>query len=83
MGIIEISEIIIGLILILFGIMAVSSKKVLNSIIYLSIMSMLAVVSFVFMKSPDVGITEAVIGSGMATALFLFTLFSAKKEGDK
>ncbi len=83
MGIIEVSEIIIGLILILFGIMAVSSKKVLNSIIYLSIMSMLAVVSFVFMKAPDVGITEAVIGSGMATALFLFTLFSSKKEGDK
>lgn len=83
MGIIEISEIIIGLILILFGIMAVSAKKVLNSIIYLSIMSMLAVVSFVFMRSPDVGITEAVIGSGMATALFLFTLFSAKKGGDK
>jgi len=79
----EIIEIIVGLTLLVFAFLAVESKKLINSIIYLSILSMLSVVSFVFMKAPDVAITEAVIGSGLVTAVFIFTLFSIKKAGDK
>lgn len=48
--------------------------------IYLSLLSMLAVVAFVFMKAPDVAITEAVIGSGLVTALFVFTLMATKDK---
>lgn len=83
MEIFKVIEIVIGVILIGLGFMAVSTKKLINSIIYLSIMSMLAVVSFVIMKAPDVAITEAVIGSGLVTAIFVFTLFGAEKAGDK
>jgi energy-converting hydrogenase B subunit D len=79
----QIIEIIVGFALLLFAFMAIESKKLINSIIYLSILSMLSVVSFVFMKAPDVAITEAVIGSGLVTAVFIFTLFSLKKAGDK
>ena len=43
---------------------------------------MLAAIAFVIMRAPDVAITEAVIGSGLVTALFVFTLFSKKKEGE-
>jgi energy-converting hydrogenase B subunit D len=35
------------------------------------------------MKAPDVALTEAVIGSGLVTALFVFTLLSIKKEDAK
>ncbi|MBM7558439.1 Na(+)/H(+) antiporter subunit B [Marinitoga litoralis] len=76
-------EIIVGITLLVFAFLAIESKKIINSIIYLSILSMLSVVSFVFMKAPDVAITEAVIGSGLVTAVFIFTLFSIKKAGDK
>lgn len=79
----QIIEIIVGFALLIFAFMAIESKKIINSIIYLSILSMLSVVSFVFMKAPDVAITEAVIGSGLVTAVFIFTLFSLKKAGDK
>ncbi|WGS64853.1 Na(+)/H(+) antiporter subunit B [Marinitoga aeolica] len=79
----QIIEIIVGFALLIFAFMAIESKKLINSIIYLSILSMLSVVSFVFMKAPDVAITEAVIGSGLVTAVFIFTLFSLKKAGDK
>jgi len=44
---------------------------------------MLAVVSVVLMKEPDVASTEAVIGSGLVTALFIFTLLSVRKEESK
>jgi uncharacterized MnhB-related membrane protein len=44
---------------------------------------MLAVVAFVMLKAPDVAITEAVIGSGLVTSLFVFTLLSTRKEAKK
>ncbi|KAF2956314.1 hydrogenase subunit MbhD domain-containing protein [Marinitoga sp. 38H-ov] len=79
----QIVEILVGITLLIFAFLAIESKKIINSIIYLSILSMLSVISFVFMKAPDVAITEAVIGSGLVTAVFIFTLFSIKKVGDK
>jgi len=79
---INIVEIVVGALLIFLGVMAVSSRKMINSIIYLSLMSMLAVLSFVFMKAPDVAITEAVIGSGLVTSIFIFTLLATQKAGD-
>ena len=83
MEIFKILEISVGLLMIILGFMAIGSKKLINSIIYLSIMSMLAVVSFVIMRAPDVAITEAVIGSGLVTAIFVFTLFFTEKAGEK
>ncbi|OPL07864.1 MAG: sodium:proton antiporter [delta proteobacterium ML8_F1] len=76
-------EIMVALLLILLSLLAIFSKKLITAIIYLSIVSMLAVLSFALMKAPDVAITEAVIGSGLVTAVFLFTLFSMRKEGEK
>jgi len=75
-------EIVIGALMLVLGILAINTKKLFSSVIYLSIISMLAVVAFVLMKAPDVAITEAVIGSGLVTAIFVFTLFSVKKEGE-
>lgn len=79
----QIIEILVGITLLVFAFLAIESKKIINSVIYLSILSMLSVISFIFMKAPDVAITEAVIGSGLVTAVFIFTLFSIKKAGDK
>ena len=33
-------------------------------------------------KEGDVAVTEAVIGSGLVTSLFVFTLLSARKVGN-
>ncbi len=80
---IEIIGIIAGFIMILFALMAIESKKLLNSIVFLSITSLLSVVEFIIMKAPDVAITQAVIGSGLMTSLFVFTLMTMKKSGEK
>lgn len=81
MGFLEIVEIVVGVLMVVFGVLAINTKKLINSVIFLSIISMLAVISFVLMKAPDVAITEAVIGSGLVTAIFVFTLFGVKKAG--
>lgn len=79
-------EIIVAVLLIILALLAISAKQLLHSVLYLSGMSMLAVLSFLLMESPDVAITEAVIGAGLVTAIFLFTFLaekSDKKVGDK
>ena len=83
MTILQIVEIVVGVAMIVFGILAINTKKLINSVIFLSIISMLAVVSFMLMRAPDVAITEAVIGSGLVTAIFVFTLYTTKKAGEK
>lgn len=76
-------EVVLALLMIFCGFMAVESKKIIHSVIYLSFLSMLAVLGFVIMHAPDVAVTEAVIGSGLVSALFLFTLMATNtaKEG--
>ncbi len=83
MTILEIIEIVVGAAMLVFGVLAINSKKLINSVIFLSVISMLAVVSFMLMRAPDVAITEAVIGSGLVTALFVFTPYTTKKAGKK
>jgi len=82
MSIYDVLEITAGVLMLVFAILALNNKKLITSVIYLSILSMMAVVAFVLMKAPDVAITEAVIGSGLTTALFVFTLFARKKAGE-
>ncbi len=79
----DIVSIVIGVLLLVMAFMAVNSKKLIKSVLYLSALSMLAVVSFVMLKAPDVAITEAVIGSGLVTSLFVFTLLSVRRRDAK
>ncbi|MFH1692924.1 MAG: hydrogenase subunit MbhD domain-containing protein [Bacillota bacterium] len=73
----------VSILLLIIAFLAVSEKKLIKSVIFLSALSMLSVVSFVIMKAPDVALTEAVIGSGLVTSLFVFTLLSIKKVESK
>lgn len=76
----DIASLVVGVLLLLMAFLAINTKKLIKSVLYLSGLSMLAVVSFVMLKAPDVAITEAVIGSGLVTALFVFTLLSVSRR---
>ncbi len=79
----EIMSLFISVLLVVIAFLAINAKKLIHSVLYLSALSMLAVVAFVLMKAPDVAITEAVIGSGLVTALFIFVLLSIKRRDAK
>lgn len=53
---------------------AVFSRSLLSSIIALSVLSADVAVLFVVLQAPDVAMTEAVIGTGLVTAIFIITL---------
>ncbi|ACR80738.1 MULTISPECIES: hydrogenase subunit MbhD domain-containing protein [Kosmotoga] len=65
---------IIGVIVIVGAIIAIETKNLLTSVVMLSLVSLLSVVLFIFMKAPDVAITEVSVGAGLTTAIFLLTL---------
>lgn len=83
MEVINIVEIVVSVLLVVLAFLAINSKSLIKAVMFLSSMSMLAVVGFVLMKAPDVAVTEAVIGSGLVTSLFVFTLLAARKVGKK
>jgi len=80
---INIVEIVISVLLVGLAFLALSGKSMIRSVMFLSLLSMLSVISFVLMQAPDVAVTEAVIGSGLVTSLFVFTILAKKKAGAK
>ena len=79
--VINIVEIVVSVLLVGLAFLALNGKSMIRAVMFLSLLSMLSVIAFVIMQAPDVAITEAVIGSGLVTSLFVFTLLSKKKEG--
>jgi len=77
---ISIIIIILGAVMIVAGIVAVHLKSVLSAIITAGVISLLASVIYLLLGSPDVAMTEASIGSGLTTIVFLFALNKVKKE---
>ncbi|RKX52006.1 MAG: sodium:proton antiporter [Thermotoga sp.] len=56
------------------GIFAIETKRLLDSFIALSVLSLVSVFLFIMMKAPDVAITEAAIGAGLTTAVLILAL---------
>ena len=65
--------------LVVCAIAAISIKDLLSSIIILSAYSLIMAVVWVEMHSVDVGVTEAAVGAGITTVIFIATL--ARTEG--
>jgi energy-converting hydrogenase B subunit D len=83
MTLLDVIMLILSLLLLVMAFLAVSSKHTMKSVVFLSVLSMLSVVGFILLQAPDVAITEAVVGSGLVTALFIFSLLSMKQKGEK
>ena len=69
------------LLMLISGIAALLFENLLNSIIAAGFVSLIAAALFYFLKAPDVAMTEAAIGAGLTTAIFVITL--RKTEGSE
>jgi energy-converting hydrogenase B subunit D len=73
----------VSVLLVAIALAAVLSRKLLTSIIFLSALSMMAVAAFALLSAPDVAVTEAVIGSGLVTFIFVASIRNLGKAGEK
>ncbi len=67
-------EKIFFVILIVFAIMAVHTPKMRQAVVYLAVFSALSAFVYVLMGAPDAALAEAVIGSTIATIIYLAAL---------
>ncbi|MBN2617975.1 MAG: DUF4040 domain-containing protein [Spirochaetales bacterium] len=79
---INIFMIIIMISMIIAAIKAITAVKLLDSIFFFSFIGIGATILFAIMKAPDVALTEAAVGTGLITLVFLSTLRKTSKEDE-
>lgn len=60
--------------------MAIRMRDLLASVVILGIFSLLMALMYLLLDAPDVALTEAAVGAGIATVLFLGTLSFTERE---
>lgn len=73
---------ILGLILAL-GVFTLASRDLLHSVIALSAISMLSALLFTILRAPDVAITEAAVGAGVSTAIFVWAIRHTQRRDEE
>ena len=66
------------------SIFSLIAKDLLHSVIALSALSILSALFFTFLRAPDVAITEAAVGAGVSTIIYVWAIRHTKrKDGEK
>jgi energy-converting hydrogenase B subunit D len=69
---------ILVLVIIIAAFMALESKKLVMAVIAAGLVSLISSIVYVLLAAPDVAMTEAAIGSGLSTIMFLYVLRKVK-----
>lgn len=63
------------------GVLAVRLDSLVGAVVSAGLASLFAAVTYVILAAPDVAMTEASIGSGLSTAIFLYAV--RRTRGDE
>ena len=62
---------------------AVTSEKILSSVIALGVTGAFVALEFIILHAPDVAISEAAVGAVLSTALFIVAIRKTTKKEDE
>ena len=71
--------VVLGIIMIVAAFVAIYQKNLLSAVVASGVISLLASVIYILLAAPDVAMTEAAIGSGLTTIVFLYALNKIRK----
>jgi uncharacterized MnhB-related membrane protein len=71
---------ILLVLLLLLNILAIELKDLLYSVIVLSGSSITLAVIFYMLQAPDIAITQAAVGAGISTVLFVITISRTRRQ---
>lgn len=74
---------VIMIAIVIASIHAINAEKLVDSIFFFSFVGVGATVLFAIMKAPDVALTEAAVGTGLVTLVFLSTLRKTVDEEEE
>ncbi len=66
--------ILLGVTMIAGALLAIQMRNLVAAVIAAGLVSLFASVIYVILAAPDVAMTEAAIGAGLSTVIFLFAL---------
>ena len=72
--------VVLGIIMVAAAILAIYSRSLIASIISAGVISLLASIIYLLLAAPDVAMTEAAIGSGLTTIIFLLAIKKIKEN---
>ena len=76
----QIAIFIMGVSMIAGAVLAIVSRSLIVSVVAVGVVSLFASVLYLFLSAPDVAMTEASIGAGLSTVIFLYAV---KKTRDR
>lgn len=75
--------VVISVVMLLAALLAIHMKSLLGAVIAVGVVSLFVSILFLILGAPDVSMTEAAIGAGLSTVIFLFALSrTAGKDAD-
>jgi energy-converting hydrogenase B subunit D len=74
-----VTELILALLLLL-GFLALHFKDLISAVVSLAVFSLLSALLFYLLHAPDVAITEAAVGAGVATVIFVWAIRSTERR---
>ena len=74
--------IVLGIIMITSAFMAIYMRSLLSAIIAAGVISLMASIIYLLLAAPDVAMTEAAIGSGLTTVVFLYAFNKVRSGGE-
>jgi energy-converting hydrogenase B subunit D len=75
--------IIICIGIIVSGVLAVTLDSLVSAVISAGLAGLFASVTYVILGAPDVAMTEASIGSGLTTMIFLYAVYKTRQPNEK
>ncbi len=76
----EILIILLGVGMVVAAILAVQLKNLVSAAVAGGIVSLFASVVYLILAAPDVAMTEAAIGAGLSTAIFLYAIKKTRER---
>lgn len=77
-------HLIVTMAIVVSSLLAVVLRDLIKSVILLAIMSLLLSLEFYLLHAPDVAITEAAVGAGLTTAIYIIAISKTERwESEK
>jgi energy-converting hydrogenase B subunit D len=64
------------------GFLALQAKDLLNAVIFLAVCSLLSSLLFFVLHAPDVALTEAAVGAGVSTFVFVWVIRKTSRKDE-
>ncbi|MCP4396251.1 MAG: DUF4040 domain-containing protein [bacterium] len=68
------------ILLFIMGFLALQAKDLVNAVIFLSVFSLLNALLFFHLHAPDVALTEAAVGAGVSTVIFIWAIRKTERQ---